>query len=274
MLEALRRLAEVAGVDFRKPVLYDSINSSSLTDITIDVATRDTANNFPPFKDPASGLLTQSSAPSQRITCGIWLNPDHYMRVSLPPQDIIPYLGPGSTTFAGRLFWSVLEHCQTGCKDHHTEPSVIMEQGLRHSKVMEDVQVRFIKAMVAARLEYKRTGSISPEYSGAAEEDLGMLVHEQIKEDYRARGKDPAMWLSCLAIEKRVRAMAGTVLFAELEKAASGQGSPQLRALLRGVDCRLCDTGECFGDGPRWNVEIVDGLYLELIKNAWELSYS
>lgn len=274
MLEALRRLAEVAGIDFTKQVLYEGIKSSSISDITIDVATRDTANSFSLLKDDPSGLLTPSSAPSQRITCSVWLNPDHYMRISLPPQDIIPYIGPGSKTFAGRLFWSVLEHCQGGCKDHHAEPTTIMQQGLRHSKVMEDVKVPFIKAMVDARLEYKRTGSISPEYSGAAEEDLGMVVHEQIKEEYRARGKDPGMWLSCVAIEKRVRDMAGSVLFSELEKAAGGQGNPTLTALLCSVECRLCDTGVCFGDGPRWNVEIVDRLYLELIKHAWELSYS
>lgn len=153
----------------------------------------------------------------------------------------------------------------------HSKPAVMIQRGLAHSKAIQDIKPSFIQDMVEARVEYKKMGSINPKYAAAAERDLSAVVRGQVEDDYRARGKDSAQWLSCVAIENRVRSIVGSTSFVLLEKAASGQGDPALRELMGSVKCRLYDSSICFGDGPRWNIDVVDELFLECIGTAWRL---
>lgn len=262
ILDAIANLANIAGLETKDSPLQDTAPSSGDEDITIDVVTGDFTRN----SKSSTETCTQVSNPTpQRLDCGIWLDPMHYRRVSLPPQDIIPYLGPGSKTFAGLLFWSVMDHSLNGCKHPHAEASTVIKTGLGHSTATQDVKVSFIRRMVEARLEFKKTGSISAEHAAAAENDLGEVLRNLVETDYRARGKDPDLWLSCVAIEQRVRSIAGNGAFLVLEKAARGEGEQELREALRRVKCRLSDTGVCFGDGPRWNVDVVDSIFLDPI---------
>jgi hypothetical protein len=187
----------------------------------------------------------------------------HYLRVSLPPQDLLPYLGTGAETFAGLLFWSVMEHSQSGCS-HHDAVSII-ETGLGHSAAIRDIKPTFIQTMARARIEYKKTGSISQEHAVAGEDDLGLVLCKLVEDDYRSKGKDPNQWLSCVAIEKRIKRAIGGYRLNLLKSAANGQANSTLHGLLEGILCKLYDSSVCFGDGPRWNIKVIDQLFAPLI---------
>ncbi|KAI1076594.1 hypothetical protein F5B20DRAFT_312782 [Whalleya microplaca] len=284
LLERIFDAAEAAGIEAKRPMRYDTTERSSgpvdagrqmgadhlddEEDLTFDATT---GHIVPKFRD-RTNLGSKSLAPSlavpPRLTCGIWLDPLRYTRISIPPGDIVPYLGPGSETFAGRIFWSIMDHTMIGCKHTHPEPLKSTQRWLHHSKATQDIKPSFIEAMVKARLEYRQTGSISPEYAAAGEADLGLVVRDQIEKEYYSRGEDPSLWLSSEAVEKRVRSTVGNVTFRLLEMAARDEGEPALRDLLNGVKCTLYDTFVCFGDGPRWNVSVVDGLFHEWLSKA------
>ncbi|CEI65607.1 hypothetical protein FVEN_g8864 [Fusarium venenatum] len=206
------------------------------------------------------------SATQYRLDCSVWLDPLHYLRVSLPPQDLLPYLGTGAETFAGLLFWSVMEHSQSGCSYH--DAASIIETGLGHSTVTRDIKPTFIQTMARARIEYKKTGSISQEHAVAGEDDLGLVLCKLVEDDYRSKGKDPNQWLSCVAIERRIKRAIGGYRLNLLTLAANGQANSTLQSLLEGVLCKLYDSSVCFGDGPRWNIKVIDQLFAPLIIQA------
>ncbi|CAH0038730.1 unnamed protein product [Clonostachys solani] len=275
VLAAINYLADAAGLDTKVPLRHQqqaqtdsekdgsSQPETAKEDVVFDLATRGTVQNR------YQGIASPST-PS-RLDCGMWVDPAHYMRVSLPPEDIMPYIGSGADTFAGRLFWSVMEHSQSGCTGRHVHPrlSDLMSKAVDHCKVTQEVNLSFVKAMAQARLEFKNTGSISPKYATAGEPDLGMVICERIKKDYLERGKNPDVWLPSVAIEEHLRRrIDDPTVFRLLEEAAKGEGDPTLRALLENIQCRLFDNTICFGDGPRWHVDVVDCLFLEWMERT------
>ncbi|KAM5379423.1 hypothetical protein ACJZ2D_004121 [Fusarium nematophilum] len=264
LLDLICDLATEAGVNNVRPNLCALGPHVDADEITIHVPTR---NIIRGPKNIKRLPLVPSPSP-ERLTCQIWLDPLNSMRVSLAPEDILPYLGPGSTTFAGRLFWSVMEHTQGGCKSPHSDTASLIRTALSHSRATRDIKASFIRNMADARLEYKRTGSIGPENAAAGERDLGMVLHERVEKDYRERGKDPSLWLSLVAIERRVRGIAGDAAFALLEEAAADRGGVALKEMLNGIKCSMSDEAVCFGDGPRWHIEVVDKLFLGCIAEA------
>ncbi|KAI1391055.1 uncharacterized protein F4822DRAFT_426909 [Hypoxylon trugodes] len=283
LLNTIFDVAEAAGIDAQRPaqqstvnqlrpkpsgtppILACAIDGDAKEDFTIDIAAKDIDRNAGAtnsyLSDNSNSTGSDSSSP-ERLTCGIWLNPLHYLRVSIPPDDIIPYLGAGSQTFAGIMFWSVMDHGQNKCTRPHGDTEALLRRALSHSRVTQDWGVKYIHAMVEARQEYKSTGSISPEYAAAAEPDLAMVVCGRVEEEYYARGMDPNSYLSCVGIEKRVRRMLGEDTFKVLNTVAQGGGDPVLRDLWKMLECRLAESCVCFGDGPRWGVDVVDGLFL------------
>ncbi|KAH9908456.1 hypothetical protein F4778DRAFT_348383 [Xylariomycetidae sp. FL2044] len=271
LLNTIIDVAEAAGIHAEKPAQSNSVapttTGRSEEVLTIDATTRDIIHPSDDHLKSWSGL-SSSGGPSERHTCGIWLDPTHYMRLSIPPNDILPYLGPGSKTFAGTLFWELLNHFQYGCNRKHTDTEVLVQRSLGHSKVTQYWTVSSIKAMIEARQEFRQTGSISPRYAPVSEPDLGDVVHEQIKADYHARGMDPDQWLSPASVEGRVRRAVGDEIFSALEAAARGEGDPVLRRGFEDIKCNLHETCVCFGDGPRWNVHAVDEIFLEWIQTA------
>ncbi|KAI0850698.1 hypothetical protein F5Y00DRAFT_231843, partial [Daldinia vernicosa] len=290
LLNTIFDVAEAAGVDAKKPtrgiavqpVPKDVTRNKQLLmsavdgeeDIIVRGTSRDIVQKASHEENPGSSFTSSpASLPSpQRLTCGIWLDHQHYMRVSIPPDDIIPYLGPGSKTFAGILFWSIMDHAQKKCTRSHTETTALIQRALDHSTATENWTITYIYAMVEARQEYRRTGSISAQYAPAAERDLPNLMRNRIDADYHARGIDPNQWLSAMGIEGRVKSMIGNDSFAILENAAKGEGDISLRDSLEAMKCKLAENCVCFGDGPRWNVDIVDALFLDWVYKASRLS--
>ncbi|KAH6971651.1 hypothetical protein BKA56DRAFT_594692 [Ilyonectria sp. MPI-CAGE-AT-0026] len=280
LLESIFDAVEEAGIEAERPVrrgitkdhtghLVNSQRRRDHVDIEKDAAVYAMANAFvqnsSDEKRPGSGLSSLPSINPPRLTSGAWLDPMHYTRSPLPPEDIIPYLGNGSKTFAGRLFWSFMEHKQIGCKHSHPELPVLMRGCLSHSNITKDANFSFIQATMEARREFARTGTISMEHAAAGEADLGLVLRDHILKEYHAEGKDPRSWLSCIGIEERVKSMFGNDNFRLLERAARGEGGSGLQETLSNMNCRLYNTASCFGDGPRWNVNVVDSLFLELV---------
>ncbi|KAF4446849.1 hypothetical protein F53441_9553 [Fusarium austroafricanum] len=254
LLSTLRELAAGAGLDVPANISQERTPSSDYE--TMAIGTTFTGMPLP---------VASSQSTHYRLDCSMWLDPLHYLRASLPPQDILPYLGSGAESFAGLLFWSVMEHSQTRCAQHYTE-------GLSHSKATKDIKPSFVKTMATARVEYKQTGSISQEHAVAAEKDLGLVLCSLIEAEYRSEGKNPNQWLSCLAIEHRIGKAVGESALGALRRAALGQGSPTLQKLLEDVKCRLCDSAVCFGDGPRWNIDVVARLFAPVILHTLEIT--
>ncbi|KAM0552698.1 hypothetical protein ACHAPJ_007795 [Fusarium lateritium] len=265
MLRILRDLASAAGHDIPETFPQKRVGDDedwSLTEFT-SCTTTETA---PKACHQVPWPIDSPPAAQYRLDFSMWLDPLHYMRISLPPQDILPYLGPGAETLAGLMFWSVMEHSQSGCSNHISETSV--KTGLGHCKATQSIKPSFVETMAKARLEYRETGSISQKYRAAAEDDLGLVLCNLIEVDYRSRGKDPNLWLSCLAIEQRIKNAIGDSALDTLRKAANKQGDPVLKGLMENVKCSLWDSAVCFGDGPRWNVDVVDSLFATIIERS------
>ncbi|KAL6920614.1 hypothetical protein FSHL1_004592 [Fusarium sambucinum] len=268
MLNILRDLAVVA--DLNIPATL-SCNEASESTNTLTEVIPESFNTFDTSLLPSNSIdippswdtFPTISNTRYRLDCSVWLDPLHYLRVSLPPQDLLPYLGRGAEKFAGLLFWSVMEHSQSVCSYH--DAASIIETGLGHSTVTRDIKPAFIQTMARARIEYKNTGSISQEHAVAGEDDLGLVLCKLVEDDYRSKGKDPNQWLSCVAIEKRIKRAIGGYRLDLLTLAANGQANSTLQSLLEGVLCKLYDSSVCFGDGPRWNIKVIDQLFAPLI---------
>ncbi|KAI8960241.1 hypothetical protein F5Y11DRAFT_349708 [Daldinia sp. FL1419] len=280
LLNTIFDLAEAAGIDAKKPTRNDAVQPrlenvdgsngiptcvvNGEEDIIIEATSRDIIRKDNHQENLGFGKSASLSSP-ERLRCGIWLDHQHYMRVCIPPDDIIPYLGPGSRTFAGILFWSIMDHTRKKCTRNHTETTALIRRALDHSKATTNWTIAYIYAMAEARQEYKQTGSISAQHASAAEPDLPSIIRERIDADYHSRGMDPNRWLSALGIEQRVKGMMGEDSFELLEIAARGEGDICLRESLQVVKCKLAENCICFGDGPRWNVDLVDAMFLDWI---------
>jgi hypothetical protein len=260
MLAIFRELA--AAVDIEAPASVSKIGTARSNTEASDSDANDVRSLFSGIPLP----VNPSQTTHYRLDCSMWLDPLHYIRVSMPPQDILPYLGPGAETFAGLLFWSVMEHYQTVCTRHNAQ--AVIQQGLKHSKATKDINPSFIETMAKARVEYKQTGSISQAHAVAAERDLGLVLCNLIETEYRSNGEDPNQWLSCIGIEKQLRDEVDDDTLESLRRAALGEGNAVLQYLLEGVKCRLYDSCVCFGDGPRWNVDIIDQLFDPLVRRG------
>ena len=289
LLEGIAEAAAAAGVDpERWPVRCSASGESSRShkscsqeladrpdgkeDVILDATTRTVVSENERSYPTADLTFKRQERPAPEVaaprflTCGIWFDPLHYMRVSVPPGDIVPFLGSGSSTLAGTFFWAILEHqggstAATGCPRVHADPDSVLQAMVRHTRATRDMSASLVKRLAAARLEYRKTGSVGPELAAAAEPDLAALVRDRVEAEYRARGDDLAPWLSLIAIEKHVQAMVGDAGFAALLEAAKGRADPRLCDLVDGVKFALYDTLTCFGDGPRWHVGLVDVLF-------------
>ncbi|KLP22501.1 uncharacterized protein LW94_9732 [Fusarium fujikuroi] len=269
MLDIFRELAVAADIEAPPRVSQMERACSSTGVSNSDITTTD-VNSFQGLFSNISLPMIPSQPTQYRLECSMWLDPLHYLRVSLPPQDILPYLGAGAETFAGLLFWSVMEHYQTVCTQHNAK--TVIQKGLKHSKATQDIKPSFIETMAKARVEYKQTGSISQAHAVAAEKDLGLVLCNLIETEYRSTGKDPDQWLSCIGIEKRLRKTVSHDELEDMRNAALGRENTILHHRLEDVKCRLYDSCVCFGDGPRWDVKTVDELFAPFIRCRGEVN--
>ncbi|KAI0124152.1 hypothetical protein BJ170DRAFT_73756 [Xylariales sp. AK1849] len=203
----------------------------------------------------------------------LWLDPLHYIRINTPPEDIVPYLGAGRYTLAGQLFWSVMEHGLALCQHlHHPETFdnalAKLSRLMVHSKALHELPFSYVKAMAEARLEYGKLGYMSADYASAGERESGLALKRMIDEDYLSRGKDTSVWLTPTALERRARMILGVDGFMKLETAWRSADGTRANKSISATMTKLMDDFVCFGDGPRWNVKVVDNVFSEWVMMA------
>lgn len=275
LVSAIRDAAEAAGVNVDHLVVAGHTGPDSQQELSLCTSVGNDITNTDWLAYPViDSQLRMHEGPHteqpirplfKATKCMMWLDPMRYMRINNPPEDIVPYLGANANSLAGTLFWRVLEHAKSQCHHlHHPTTCEAFNQNpcfrrmTDHTMVLRTISHTFLKAMIEARLEYRQLGYITAEYAGAADLDAGTVMHRNIIEDYMMHGRDTTLWLTPMAVEARARSLMGPEGFAMLEAAVK---KPEVdtdhTALVAAVE-KLVDQFICFGDGPRWNYQIVD----------------
>ncbi|KAI0475834.1 hypothetical protein GGR56DRAFT_674358 [Xylariaceae sp. FL0804] len=242
---------------------------------------------------------------------------DDYLATTAPPADMLPFLGrPGAYSFAGRIFWAVLERTMTAMDElamlqpaAETEEAgqqqlavVTLRPGAGFHRVVERMggggpsttqhRITYLAAVHEARaaqggcccessdgggggdatsaLTAMNTGTTGSSVESSSQQWLSDLVAREYSY-YGERGRRRAPMLSMTDIEHRVRKMLGEDAFAVVARAtvedwerggggggghhaAAGKNAGVVDGLLR----RLTDTWVCFGEGPRWDVQLFE----------------
>lgn len=209
----------------------------------------------PKCEPSRSSCLSPPSPSSSAVEHHSWFDPFQYKQLSQPPDDILPYLGPGAYTFAGCLFWSVMEHFQSDCEHGHSFETP-GHDAYDHSTATREIKRSLMRAMLNARLEYKRTGVITADNVPGGERDLGMILHKRILQEYRESGLQSELWVTSLEVERVAKGLYGED-FVLLEMAVQGEGDVVLVKNMEDLVCKLCTSAICFGDGPRWHISLI-----------------
>ncbi|OTA74930.1 hypothetical protein M434DRAFT_39119 [Hypoxylon sp. CO27-5] len=222
-------------------------------------------------KMTACGTRLGSEIVRPRLDYGLWFNTNRFMRMDSPPLDIVPYLGLGMTTFAGRIFWASGEYLLNLCRRAEayadTNPSAAKDANekiwsmVQHSPPLHNV--RYIIALAEARREFRDRGYIEGN-NPAGETDSAELLQEHVLADYRSRGDDATLWLSPRAVENELRKRLGWASYRSFEHALQlwdlKQAGPSIE-VARSLIYTLASTFICFGDGPRWRTDRVSALF-------------
>ncbi|KAK6951603.1 hypothetical protein Daesc_006125 [Daldinia eschscholtzii] len=227
-------------------------------------------------------LKTQDPAPlgrgsdvewtSTRLDYGLWFDTSRFIRADKPPSDIIPYLGKGMHTFAGRLFWAcgelMLEQCRRVELYEHTNPRKAREAQeviwnmVQHSKPLHNV--RYIIALAEARREFRDRGYIEGN-NPAGEIDSAFILQEQVMNDYKSKGEDTTGWLSPMAVELELRKCLSLESSRRLDRVLQTWDSNQVEGplldMIQSLIWKLAASYICFGDGPRWRTDRILALF-------------
>lgn len=207
-----------------------------------------------------------------RSDYGLWFDTYRFMRIDDPPLDIVPYLGRGEATFAGRLFWACGEHlldmCQKAEFYARANPRAAREANERiwnmvqHSPPLHNT--RYIIALAEARREFRDRGYIEGN-NPAGELDSAEVLQQHVLADYESRGQDMAGWLSPITVELELRKRLSREGSKRFEKALqlwdSKPTQNPLGEVLQSLIQNLAFTFVCFGDGPRWRADRVSAIF-------------
>ncbi|KAI1407389.1 hypothetical protein F5Y13DRAFT_131527 [Hypoxylon sp. FL1857] len=260
-------------LDIVKPVTESQAASTGLTAITQESSLCSSGfTNWRSSNEKMTSLRARmnSERVRPRFDYGLWFNTDRFIRMDSPPLDIVPYLGPGMATFAGRIFWAAGEYLLNLCRRAEayadTNPIAAREANekiwgmVQHSPPLHNV--RYIIALAEARREFRDRGYIEGN-NPAGETDSAKLLQEHVLADYRSRGEDATLWLSPRAVENELRKRLSYKSYRSLEHALqlwdSKQAGPSLE-VAKSLIHALARTFICFGDGPRWRADRVSTL--------------
>ncbi|EMR67429.1 hypothetical protein UCREL1_5550 [Eutypa lata UCREL1] len=258
--KAIRNAALIAGVDAREldgpddggegAVHFNNvdIDTAAINVISIISGEPDPAitigppDFYPPTAAASSSSQQRRRPLSPRLDYGLWFEGTSFMRLVDPPLDIVPYLGEGMYTLAGRINWACTEYLVGVCRRvaaasslsacSTTGRSIDPEAALRgcaeirrmvqHSPPLHDV--RYVKAMAETRLDFRRRGYILvPKDSSedatacAGKRDSAARLQRQVERDYAARGQETHVWATPEDVAQHVRAQLGDKGFARLE---------------------------------------------------------
>lgn len=216
--------------------------------------------------------LERMGRKTPRLDYGLWFDAGRFVRIDDPPRDIVPYLGKGMKTFAGRLFWNcgecLLDLCHKAEAYNNINPLVAREANERiwnmvqHSPPLHNT--RYIIALAEARREFRDRGYIESN-NPAGEADSAEILHKQVLEDYEKRGGDAAIWLSPREVENELRRLMSDGLYGRVECVLDNWGSnPEgdpLTKMVQSLIHAMSSSFICFGNGPRWRADCVAAMF-------------
>ncbi|KAI8958244.1 hypothetical protein F5Y11DRAFT_45038 [Daldinia sp. FL1419] len=228
-----------------------------------------------------SGTSTDVEWMSTRLDYGLWFDTSRFIRVDTPPSDIIPYLGEGMSTFAGRLFWAcgelLLEQCRRAELYAHTNPRIadqakeVIWNMVQHSQPLHNI--RYIIALAEARREFRDRGYIEGN-NPAGEIDSAFILQEQVMNDYKSKGRDTTEWLSPMAVELELRKRLSTESSRQLDRVLQIWDPKRVEGplldMIQSLIWKLAASYICFGDGPRWRIDRISALFSGSTKNMQE----
>ncbi|KAI1086819.1 hypothetical protein F5B19DRAFT_487208 [Rostrohypoxylon terebratum] len=220
----------------------------------------------------SSGTGMSSERMTPRLDYGLWFDAGRFVRIDDPPRDIVPYLGKGMKTFAGRLFWKcgecLLDLCRKAEAYDNINPLVAREANERiwnmvqHSPPLHNT--RYIIALAEARREFRDRGYIESN-NPAGEADSAEILHKQVLEDYEKRGGDVAIWLSPTEVENELRRLMSDGLCGRVERVLENWGfNPEgdpLTKMVQSLIHAMSNSFICFGNGPRWRADRVAAMF-------------
>jgi hypothetical protein len=215
--------------------------------------------------NPGSGWKTPATEPENRPeSVHHWHDPFYSQRCVSGAATVLPYVGAGAFTIAGRIFWHLIDYLDastamsvdvlaaaaTGPDKHRNRTG--LQELINRSGTMMHFNPAEWSAAINSRMEtYTRHG----------------LVEVQ---DPKVREWTPGTWLSPMMAEQRIRSVVGddvfsllaTPLLSRWEAAKSKRGNIRapsdytevVDTFLRILPSRYV----CFGDGPRWRLQEFD----------------
>ena len=211
---------------------------------------------------PREASYAQASRPCQEETglmitladsqTTILRDPFHCYRCSDGPAALLPFLGPGAFTFAGRIFWHLVERYETAQYENtvlsqpletytvESKPSLELIDFLDQSTHLQHVEpagwIEEIEAHVASRRDKFNNSA----YLGAS--DLSRKAAGAPHHVYHRRA--PSHWLSPMSAEQRMRAIVGDDVFALLVSPALDRWQAKQRR--HGSKLQVRDEAEVF----------------------------
>ncbi|CAM1509641.1 Fc.00g033800.m01.CDS01 [Cosmosporella sp. VM-42] len=291
---ALRRkiqeAATLAGLDTQNDTIATSGSkgdtSTSNPAQTQPAGATTSGNSNPPSPySPNQALSLQISSlsgeynrsPDNQLSYQTSIRPDPFQchRCTDGPAAILPFLGSGAFTFAGRVFWYLVEKFEATKHDYSSQslsrpptlkrmPSLQFRDLLDESKSLQNLDTAHWIAMIEARLADHRQHVVL----GDLDASSANLLKRTLEAQDLARKDAPLKWISPMSVEKRIRAIVGDDVFAVLATPALARWEARGRnheyavedstELIDGLFENLSESYVCFGDGPQWNIETFD----------------
>ncbi|KAK3685195.1 hypothetical protein B0T22DRAFT_517070 [Podospora appendiculata] len=249
---------------------------------------------YPP-SSPSSSSLSSPGRMSPRLNYGLWFEPDRIIRIAHPPRDVVPYIGEGMHTLAGTLYWagmgcalSVLRKAirgqqaktppyQTSLSTSNIDPQRARATAAAHARMQRMFQTTLrlvsqqtVHDMIHARFLWRKLGYLAGDHPGR-DPDLPVRILAGILREYNRASADGELrsWLTPVDVEALVRVRlgggpgGGWAPWAAALRGCGGGADMESVAVRVGMVKRLVDMiaehGVCFGDGPRWRVDLVEG---------------
>lgn len=203
---------------------------------------------------------------------GIAPDPFQRHRCDNAVAAVLPFLGGGAFTVAGRIFWHIVKKLETG---KHPSPSLqenpfvkgpLRFSDLLHkSKVFQDIEPSRWVAMIEARLAYREP---QPDPHDADNMSLGSPIKSVERTQAEVNHSDSNVnWLSIMSAEERIRAVVGDEVFAVLATPGLDSHEDNNRithsqhsvTIIDDLLDSLSESFVCFGNGPQWTMETFDG---------------
>ncbi|KAF7561269.1 hypothetical protein G7046_g2887 [Stylonectria norvegica] len=268
-------------------------DASTSTPDQADTVGLSTFGNVDPslIYSPDQALVRQTSSPSIHLKEyngsldyqisyqeSIRTDPFHRHRCTNGVSTVLPFLGSGAFTFAGRVFWYLVEKFESTKQEYTSQlpsrSSMMSQKPLRQfrdllnkSRSLQNLDTAQWIAMIEARIADRKQHVVLGDLDASSVNALERSLEAQ----ELARKDAPSKWISPMTVEQRVRAIVGDDVFAVLATPAlarwEARGRNQDHAvqdpqdgmeLIDGLFENLAESFVCFGDGPHWNIETFD----------------